>query len=535
MARVFISYAREDLALAHDVHGWLDQAGHEVFFDQDPQQGIAVGEAWRQRLRERLRWADAVVCVVTSASVASSWCTAEIVMAQERGSRLVPLRAEPAADHPLLADMHHLELTQDPAATRAALIAALRQVDAAGGAGWTDDRSPFPGLRPFGRDQRRVFFGRDEETKQLTELVRATAEGTALLVMGPSGCGKSSLVRAGLLPAMATEPDWRTLPAILPGADPVGALARELATAARRIGLGWTVEQVERRLGGAGLTPLADELLLADPDGPQRRLLVVVDQFEELLTQTPPAARARFAALLHPELSGPVCPVRVVCTLRPEFFGQVLADPELAALPTRAYPLRPLPREALRLVIEGPAQLAGIGVEAPLVARLVEDTDSGEALPLLAFTLAQLTEGVSRGGQLSTARYEQLGGVQGTLTRQADGALVEAIGAGGRAREEVLAGLLRLVTVDEQGRPTRWRVRRDDLPAPVLTELDAFVARRLLSTDTDHGAVLISVTHEAFLSAWPPLAEAIMASASALRARRAVEHADMKERAARES
>jgi hypothetical protein len=76
-------------------------------------------------------------------------------------------------------------------------------------------------------------------------------------------------------------------------------------------------------------------------------------------------------------------------------------------LPTRPYPLR---REALRAVIQGPAQLAGITVSDDLVARLVTDTDSGEALPLLAFTLAQLADGVGRGGQLSQERYERLGG-----------------------------------------------------------------------------------------------------------------------------
>ncbi len=522
MARVFISYAREDLTRAREVHRWLMDAGHEVFLDQDSRDGIAVGEQWRQRLRERLRWADAVVCVVTVAAMASSWCTAEIAMAQARGSRLVPLRAEPDVDHPLLADVHHIDLVQDPAAARAALLAVLHRVDAVGGSGWPDDRCPFPGLRPFEVGWHRVFFGRAEEIKALAELVRSAVEGAALVVVGPSGCGKSSLVRAGLLPVMADEPGWRTLPPILPGADPVAALARELATAARRIGLGWTVEQVEQRLDGDGLTPLVDELLLADPDGPQQRLLVVVDQLEELLTHTPPAQRARFAELLRPALTGPV---RVVATLRPEFVDQVLADLELAVLPARVYPLRPLQREALRLVIEGPAQLAGIGVEAHLVARLVQDTDSGEALPLLAFTLAQLAEDVSRGGQLSIARYEQLGGVQGALARQADVALVEAASAAGRDREEVIAGLLRLVTVDEQGGPTRWRVRRDELPAPVLTELDAFVARRLLSTDTDNGTVVIGVAHEAFLSAWPPLAHAITANVTALRARRAVEHA----------
>ena len=109
------------------------------------------------------------------------------------------------------------------------------------------------------------------------------------------------------------------------------------------------------------------------------------------------------------------------------------------------------------------------------MTRLAADTASGEALPLLAYTLAQLAEGVGHGGQLSADRYEQLGGVQGTLARQADAALADATAATGRGPEQVVKELLRLVTVDEQGRPTRWRVRRDELPTPVAAELNAFV------------------------------------------------------------
>ena len=232
--------------------------------------------------------------------------------------------------------------------------------------------------------------------------------------------------------------------------------------------------EVRSRLDEEGLRSLADELLVA---ARSRRLLVVVDQFEELLTQTPPAERAGFAELLRAALVAGS--VHVVATLRPEFLDQVLLSPELAILPTRTHALRPLRREALRAVIEGPAELAGIAVDDDLVTRLITDTDSGEALPLLAYALAELADGVTRGGTLLTSRYEQIGGVQGALTRQADAALAEAVKAGGRTRDQVIADLLRLVTVDEQGRPTRWRVRRDELPEYVAAELDAFVARRL--------------------------------------------------------
>jgi hypothetical protein len=94
----------------------------------------------------------------------------------------------------------------------AALGEALRRVDAAGGFGWPDDRSPFPGLRPFDIEQHQVFFGRVSETEELAELLRSAVEQTkeaALLVVGPSGRGKSSLVRVGLEGAGCPDPPSR--------------------------------------------------------------------------------------------------------------------------------------------------------------------------------------------------------------------------------------------------------------------------------------------------------------------------------------
>ncbi len=521
MARVFVSHASADGECAGRMHQWLVGEGHEVFLDRDLRDGIPVGEEWERRLHERLRWADAMVCVVTCAYLESLWCSAEVGIALSRGSRVLPVRTEPGVVHPLLTSIQHADLTQDPGAGRAALVEALRRVDAAGGWGWPDDRSPFPGLRPLDVEDHQVFFGRSGEVEQLAGLLRSAAQRVegAVLVVGPSGCGKSSLVRAGLVHVMAGEPGWWTLAPMLPGADPVAGLVRELAAAAQQLRLDWTVADIRHRLDDGDLTGLADELLLA---ARARRLLVVVDQGEELLTQASPAARARFAQLLHPALGGPV---QVVATLRSEFLDQLVVDSALGVLPTRPFVLRPLRREALPAVIQGPARLAGIAVAEDLVARVVGDTDSGEALPLLAFTLAQLAEGVGRGGRLSAQRYDQLGGVRGALARQAEAALAEASAASGRGRAHVIAGLLRLVTVDEQGRPTRWRVAREELPAPVTRELDAFVRRRLVTTDSDNGTVLVGVAHEAFVSAWPPLAQAIEENVSALRARRAVEQA----------
>lgn len=74
---------------------------------------------------------------------------------------------------------------------------------------------------------------------------------------------------------MAQESGWRTLPPILPGADPVAALARELAALAQQLGLAWTVTEVRAQLEGTKLIELADELLVK---AQARRLLLIVDQ-----------------------------------------------------------------------------------------------------------------------------------------------------------------------------------------------------------------------------------------------------------------
>jgi TIR domain len=146
MARVFVSHASEDAALAAEVHGWLVDDGHEAFFDQDLSDGLVAGEEWDRRLHERLRWADAVVCLLTSASVASVWCTAELAIARSRGSRLLPVQAEPEVRHPLLSSVQYVgSMAGGAESVRARVAEALRRVDVAGGRGWPDGCSPFPG------------------------------------------------------------------------------------------------------------------------------------------------------------------------------------------------------------------------------------------------------------------------------------------------------------------------------------------------------------------------------------------------------
>jgi WD40 repeat protein len=526
VANVFISHTGADIGWAQQIHGWLSEDQHSVFLDVDQHDGVRAGEEWRPRLYERLRWADAVICVVTPAYLESAWCAAEIGAAQALGIEILPVRAasEPLDDQ-LLTTKQYVDVVRDASGGRDRLRLRLSVIDGSGGRGWPDDASPYPGLRSFQLREHRVFFGRGREIKEITERLRSPAERgerAVLTVVGPSGCGKSSLVRAGVLPRIAGGDEWLTVPPIVPGSDPMGNLVRAIASLVRERHIDFGVASLRANLQHSGLKAVATDLLVAAQADSQCKLLIVVDQFEELLTQTEPRDRAAFVETIEPALGGPV---QALATMRPEFLDPASKDVDLSKLPPRIQPVRPLAADALREVIEQPAEIAGLSFDDGLVSRLVTDTGSGDALPLLAFTLEQLADGVRRGGQLTHQRYDEIGGVQGALQRQADAALDEACSKTGVTRHQVISALLDLVTIDEQGRPTKRRAVIDELSSTMVNELEPFVDRRLLSTQAEGERTFVGVAHEAFLVNWAPLKDEIDVEVTALRGRRIVENA----------
>jgi hypothetical protein len=426
--RIFISYATPDRLVADEVSGWLRAAGYEPFLDHDLRNGISVGEDWRQRLYRELREVDAVIGVVTSSFLASQWCSAELGIADAMGCRLMPLRAEAGVVHPLMARLQYVDYQADPEQARDRILQAVRRLEN-GGSAWRQDENPFPGLEPFTAALSRVFFGRAAEAREVGNRLRSMGStGGMLAIVGPSGCGKSSLLNAAIIPQLDSDPEWLTVPRLVPGSDPLAALSRALAATAHRVGLDWSASDVRCRLDAStdGLRCVADDLLTTGPST-YRRLLVSIDQAEELFTRTTPAARQHFAELLRKAIAGPV---QVVGTIRSEFLDD-LRVPALRGVPIEVYALAPLDREVLREVIEEPAKVARLHLDDGLAAALVADTDSGEALPLLAFILRQLAEGLPAGGTLTLSHYHDLGGVRGALTRHADTALADAVRASG--------------------------------------------------------------------------------------------------------
>jgi WD40 repeat protein len=524
VAQVFISYATSDRRIANEVSSWLRAAGYEPFVDHDIGAGIAVGEVWRERLYRELRQVDAVIGVVTSSSVASTWCSAELGIADALGCRLLPLTAEAGVVHPLLDGLQCADYEADPQEARDRILQTLRLLEY-GGRPWKEGDNPFPGLEPFTAALSRVFFGRGMEVRDVGNRLRSmSGMGGLLAIVGPSGCGKSSLLKAAVVPLLEGDPTWLTVPPVVPGTDPFTELARVLAVVSQQLGLNWLASDVRGRLDADsdGLHRVANDLLAASAAA-HRRLLVPIDQAEELFTRTTPAVMRQLARSLRGAVGRSV---QIVASLRSEFLDDLRDLPDLARVPIEAYVLAPLDREMLRDVIEEPARVARLQLDPGLTASLVADTSSGEALPLLAFTLRQLAVGLSAGDTLTFARYRELGGVSGALTRHADAALAAAVQTSGLTEHEVLAGLTRLVTVDDNGRHARRSIKLAGLPRQLRLALQVLVDLRLLLSDTDNaGEVWLAVVHEALLTEWRPLHAAIMQVTVALRAARTAEQA----------
>jgi DNA-binding SARP family transcriptional activator/ABC-type glycerol-3-phosphate transport system substrate-binding protein len=377
-------------------------------------------------------------------------------------------------------------------------------------------RNPYKGLRAFSEADAEDFFGRETLVDEL--VARIDGGGGFLALVGPSGSGKSSVALAGLVPALRETRDGRTrlVARMSPGTHPFAQLGAALARAAHDAKRpAPTLADDELGLLRAVLTTVPDE---------RTELLLVIDQFEELLTGV--VARTTVGSFLRnlaEAVEDPHGQLVVVVTLRSDFLDPAMRQPDLAELLTGgAVHVPPLTPVELQAAVVRPARAVGLAVEPELVAELVaEAAQQPGALPLLQFVLTELTEQADS-GILTVAALRRSGGIHGTLARRAEdlyAALPEA------SQDAVRLLLLRLVALKEGGEPTRRVAVIDDLRLPGVSEairhevLDALGSARLLTFGRDalSGRPTVEVAHEAVLAAWPRCAGWISAATADIR------------------
>ena len=176
------------------------------------------------------------------------------------------------------------------------------------------------------------------------------------VVLGASGTGKSSVVKAGLVSFLrTTEPDaWQILPPIRPGKSPLASLAGLSLPGEPPDDL--SAHLAEFRIDPDALAKRVGAWAEREPGG--RLLLLVIDQFEELITLCWDAAeREHLMQLLQRALAGTPRALRVVLTLRSDFEPQFARSPLEADWMASRVVVPAMTLDEYRETIEGPASV----------------------------------------------------------------------------------------------------------------------------------------------------------------------------------
>lgn len=368
---------------------------------------------------------------------------------------------------------------------------------------------PYPGLASFTTAQADWFHGRSAAVRMVIEALRHKA----VLLLGPSGSGKSSLINAGILPALAG------------GLGPPGCDCWEVACIRPQPELFAELNRVGLA-GAAGLENSVRQRAASVPHG--SRLLLIIDQFEELLIEPITDGRRTVLAELA-AATRRVSAFSLVLVMRDDFY------PRLAALaPDLMRPLLPglvnvpttLDAEELYDIVVRPADSVGLRFEAGLAEQIVTDISSGPrtapvtALPLLGLTLQQLWRRRSD-GRLTHDGYRRAGRITGSLTALCDQAITALPAGQEPVAQRMLTALVRPADEERHVPAVRKQVPLADLRDLAadfedrgLTEVDA-VLRAMTNTTplivthnlpgTEGHDAVAELIHDSLITEWATL------------------------------
>lgn len=394
-----------------------------------------------------------------------------------------------------------------------------------------EDNNPYRGLESYEKKHSALFFGR---TALIEKLCDAICDRSFTVVLGASGSGKSSLVKAGSIahlersaqtdqtqnkrlkpqkhPHQCKYTAWKILSPIRPGESPLNSLKSAL----KELG-GVETDRIDSQI-------LIETIAVWSQEHPGTKLLLVIDQFEELITLCQKdVERQQFLDILAELVKAHLDVLRLVLTLRSDFEPQFRSTPLEHLWQAARFPVSAMKREELREVIEEPASAKVVYFESSdrgnLVEQLIDEVaDMPGALPLLSFALSELyrklahryleADNVERA--ITWVDYDALGGVAKSLTQRADEVYGDLVKVDPAYEKTIRNVMLRMVATGSELARRQVHEKELNYPQPENTRvkevLSHFSSARLLVSGTDaDDKVYIEPAHDVLVRSWSRL------------------------------
>jgi cellulose biosynthesis protein BcsQ len=501
---VFLAYSRPDIEAVDAIARHLAKKGLRAFVDR---RQLDVGEEFLEIIRKALLESGACAILVGPSST-YPWRSELLRMLLEAKDRatglsylpvLLPGASLPPSDvtPPFLAGRHWLRLEQlDNEVELDKLVEALTYNDQTRAKTQGVYVNPYKGLAPFDEADARNFFGREE---LVGRMVRNLEDTGFLVVVGASGVGKSSVVRAGVIPALRRG--------AIPGSErwhcsmmtPVSQPVRKLFESLAAVTSG--SPRVLREL-------IIDHAVGGHHQDLESQFILVIDQFEELFTRCERSEQGQFIQLLIDIITNWKGQISVVAVVRSDFLSRLIEFSSAWAnlVETNIALVGPMSRTDMRRAIEAPAQASGLAIEPGLTDLILNDTaGAAGALPLLQYLLWALWER-SRQGYLTVEAYNAIGGVAGSLARDAEAFFHQLVA---EEKRNAMTVLLRLIGVNPDGIFTRRRATLDELmvgasPDKICRIVDGLVSTRLVVVSSDSAnQPTFELAHDSIVVGWP--------------------------------
>ncbi|MBY3335288.1 TIR domain-containing protein [Rhizobium laguerreae] len=525
-AVVFLSHSGVDAEAARELKRRLEEsisgreAGLRVWLDVEG--GLVPGAVgWQKQIATAIDQTCTAFTVHVGSRGVVNWVENEVELGLSRATRdkipFIPILAKETPSAALPPFARRYQAVRDPlndAGEFAKLLAAVLQT----GKPPIGVDEPFVGLRAMTEDDALLFFGRD---KELEELEGKLAKSRLVAVVADSGSGKSSLVRAGLIrhyrggvfvDRRSREPDGRIwhVVAMRPGASPIDGLRIAVTAAAEQRGLSIADKNDLRNAIDFDNPRQTAYALQCNLPAAATETLLVVDQFEELFTQTPQPQRQPFIDwLLSLVAPGGQPSFRIVLTMRSDHFNLCSAHKALFDLVSRddaVLRLKAISPEGLADIVREPLRLAGRtdqGEQEALIRQIRQQaSDRAGDLALVQMALHEAWTRRRQHNDNLVESFVAVGGVAGALANAAEEVRTERLD---ETEQQLLeAVLVRLVSMGEAAGATRRTAKLEEFGSrgsPKRLLIDKLA-------DDKHGRLLLTgletveICHEQLVTQW---------------------------------